>query len=161
MTQKVREQFAEIVKRAFSRFISERINERLKAALGTEPPVPSPTPPEPAEKVETQPDPNGENRIVTTEEEREGYYIIKAILREKIDPSRIAHRDTVSYMGILLDDNNRKTICRLLFNNEKTKYIALFDKDRNKPERVEIVNLNDIYKHSARLIKTIESYDKA
>jgi hypothetical protein len=69
---------------------------------------------------------------VTTEEELEGYYIVKSILRDKIDPSRIVHRDTISYMGILLDDNNRKPICRLLFNSDKAKYIVLFDKDKKQ-----------------------------
>ena len=33
---------------------------------------------------------------------------MKALLREIVEPQRIVHRDTVSYMGILLDDTNRK-----------------------------------------------------
>lgn len=38
--------------------------------------------------------------------------IIKSILRKVVDSNRIDYRDTESYLGILLDDNNRKWICR-------------------------------------------------
>lgn len=44
--------------------------------------------------------------IITTEEEREGFYIIRAVLSEVIDSSRITMRDRISYWGLLLDDNN-------------------------------------------------------
>ena len=64
--------------------------------------------------------------IVTTEEEWEGFHIVRAILAKHVDPRRVVMRDTKSYCGILLDDNNRKPICRLRFNYSQ-KYIGLFD----------------------------------
>src|SRR5690606_16607120 len=66
-----------------------------------------------------------EDRVQTTLDELEGFHIVKAIVRAVVDAKRIVHRDTQSYFGILLDDNNRKPICRLHFNRSQ-KYIGLF-----------------------------------
>ena len=93
----------------------------------------------------------------TTEEEVEGYYIVKSILREVIDPRRVTMRDRISYCGILLDDNQRKYICRLWFNSSQ-KYVGLFDEEK-KEERVPIGDLNDIYQHAERLKATVATYD--
>jgi len=51
-----------------------------------------------------------DNKIVTTEEELEGFHIIKSIIREKIDANRVIYRDIQNYFSILLNDNNRKPI---------------------------------------------------
>jgi len=101
-------------------------------------------------------------KVVTTEEEREGFYIVKSILREFIDPSRIIFRDKIGFCGLLLDDNNRKPICRLYFNNSEAKKIELFDytQDGRKEEKVPIEGLNDIYKYADRLKMTVAYYDK-
>ena len=40
-------------------------------------------------------------------------------LRECVLPERVAIRDQVTYCGILLDDNNRKPLVRLWFNNSQ------------------------------------------
>ena len=37
----------------------------------------------------------------------ESYFIVKSILRSNVDIARVVHRDTQTYFGILLDDNNR------------------------------------------------------
>ena len=144
LTQGVRDDFTPITKNAFNQFINERINERLKFAMADEKHV---------LEVEDVPiDTAPDNGIVTNEEEWEGYYIVKAILREIIDPSRVTIRDTKSYCGILLDNSNRKPLCRLHFNG-KQKYIGLFDDENNikKEEKVPIDDLNGIYVHSDRL----------
>jgi hypothetical protein len=65
-------------------------------------------------------------KYITTEKEMETSQIIKAILRENLPASRIASRDTQFYFGILLDDNNRKPLCRLHFNSV-IKYIELLN----------------------------------
>ncbi len=154
LTQVVREQFNGIVKKAFSQFISDKINDRLKFAMDQEAVATIEVEEEEQEAVLSDP----ENRIETTEEEMEGYYIIKSILREFIDPARIIYRDTISYFGILLDDNNRKPICRLHFNNTNKKSIAFIDENK-KENKVEIKDLNEIYKYSARLKATVEIYE--
>jgi hypothetical protein len=157
MTQKVREQFTDIVERAFRQFINEKINERLQSAL-TDKSAASEAISEQIEDAELDQEESQESRIETTEAELEVYYIVKSILREVVEPSRITHRDTVSYMGILLDDNNRKPICRLFFNYVTKKYLGLFDENKNI-ERIEIERLNDIYKYSDKLKATVGYYD--
>jgi len=109
MTGKVMEQFKELTQKAINQFISEKVNDRLHSALNKE--------------AEQQEEDNIENveesKIVTTEEEMDAYMIIVAILRRKINKSRIVYRDTQSYFGILLDDNNRKPLCRMHLNGSK------------------------------------------
>jgi len=70
--------------------------------------------------------------------------------------ARVVMRDTKSYCGILLDDNNRKPICRLRFNYSQ-KYLGIFDKDKNE-ERITLTALEDIYKHETRLVETVTFY---
>lgn len=154
ITQKVREQFALLTKKAASQFLNDQINDRLKSAISG---VPLPTP---AERVvsASQPETNDtpEDRVLTTMEELEGFHIIKAIVRTVIDSKRIAHRDTQSYFGILLDDNNRKPIARLHFNRTQ-KYLGVFDKDKNET-RHPINSLDEIYEFSDSLKETITFY---
>jgi len=153
LTAAVKEQFTPIVRRALNDFIDERINERLKQAMITSEPSQAEAPDQ-GEMVSDAPEKKG---LVTTEEEIEGYLIVKSILREVCDPSRVVHRDTHSYMGILLDDNNRKPICRLHFNG-KQRYLGLIDKDKSE-ERVPIEGLNDVFKYAERLKETLSVYD--
>ncbi len=98
------------------------------------------------------------DEIITTEEELEGFQIIRAIVCQKIAPNRVVHRDTKSYFGILLDDNNRKPICRLHFNSSQ-KYIGLFDKDKNE-KRHPINEVTDIYQFSQNFLDSLSFYEE-
>jgi len=154
VTQPVIEQFTKIVKEARSQFINERINERLKSALSAN---------ESGAMVEvvTESDETGEDNslrdgIKTTQDETDGYNVVKAILREVVDVSRVTMRDTKSYCGILLDDNNRKPICRLRFNTSQ-KYLGLFT-GKNE-DRVEIDSIDDIFKYADRVKAVIGEYE--
>ena len=148
-----KEQFTEYVKKAFQQLISESVNDRLRSALQKE-----------DEKNETEEDESltsedesKKSGIITTEEELEGFYIVRAILSKKLPPDRIIHRDTKSYFGILLDDNNRKPLCRLHFNTSQ-KYIGIFDKDKQETKHP-INEITDIYGFSDRLIETVDFYE--
>ncbi len=157
ITQKVREQFGHLTRKATAQFLGDQINERLKSAISgtnqtmvTPPPVASPA-------LETElPADEEKDLIVTTEEETEGYNIVKAIVRTEVDSKRIVARDTQSYFGILLDDNNRKPIARLHFNRAQ-KYIGLFDADK-KETRHPIETLDDIFLHTDALKATAKLY---
>lgn len=153
-TQAVIEEFTEIVKKAFRSFINDRIEQRLKTALDRETVV-SDGEPERTEEVEPVVESEG---ITTTQEEQEAFLIIRAILREVVDVKRITMRDVRSYCGILLDDNNRKPICRLHFNTSQ-KYLGLFDEGR-KDERVPIADIDEIYDFAAQLKATVQAYDQ-
>ena len=152
VTAKVLELFTNLTKKSVQQHINDLINERLKIAMNKE---------ETAQKT-TQPEvqvPEEESKIVTTAEELEGFMIVKTILRQKISVNRIAFRDSQSYFAILLDDNNRKTICRLYLNGSK-KYLATLN-DQKKEVKNEITSLDDIFNYAETLVKIVENYDKA
>ncbi|HEU4326505.1 MAG TPA: hypothetical protein VFS21_25410 [Roseiflexaceae bacterium] len=140
-------------------FINDQINERLKTALASETSAPVEAPPA-TETKSAAPETNGDaqDTVATTSEEIEGHLIIKAILRDKLDVKRIIMRDAKQYCAILLDDNNRKPICRLWFNRTQ-KYIGFLDAQKQE-ERIPIEGLDDIYKLADRLRGAVELYDK-
>lgn len=142
--------FKEYTKRALSISINESISSRLKSALSINENIES-------EKQEISIDEKPESKSSTTEEEIEAFYIIKAILREKTPLDRIAGRDTQSYFGVLLDDNNRKPICRFHFNTSK-KYIELFHNGKDSGEKTLLNTLEEIYNFRNELHKTLENY---
>lgn len=92
---------------------------------------------------------DNKNEIVTTIEELEGYAIIKALLNGVIDVSRVTYRDTINYFNILLDDNIRKTLCRLYFNRSQ-KYIAFLN--GTKENKMPIDNINGLFDFKEQLI---------
>jgi hypothetical protein len=155
VTAKVLEQFTNLIKKSAQQYISDLITERLKTALTKE--NESANQQEaiqtPASVKETE-----GSKIETTEEELETFMIIKTILRQRIDYRRIAYRDAQSYFAILLDNNNRKTICRVYLNGSK-KYLALLDENK-KEIKNEIQSLDDIFNFSEHLYKIVENYDK-
>ncbi|MCP5274453.1 MAG: type I restriction enzyme HsdR N-terminal domain-containing protein [Burkholderiales bacterium] len=154
LTQQVIEQFTQIVKNARNQFINERLNERLKSALAAnegDSSIDSNAMNSPNETSATE-----KNEIETTQEEIDGFNIVKAILREDVDVSRIAMRDNKSYCAVLLDDNNRKPVCRLHFNFSQ-KYLGVFT-NKNE-ERLPITKVDDIFKHAGRLKTTIKEYE--
>lgn len=148
LTQKVRELFTGLTKKASSQWLNDQVNERLKSALAGSPPSATSIVTE-AVLTESNPSDETDDGIVTTPEEMEGFHIVKSIIRTTIDPKRITHRDTKSYFGILIDDNNRKPICRLHFNRSQ-RYIGLFDEDK-KETRHPITELDDIYQYTDQL----------
>jgi len=151
MTQPVLAQFTELTKRAWREVINDRMKETFtKAALAEETPSPDTTSAQPAQEI------NIDDKIQTTEEELEAFRIVRAITREVVDVSRVTLRDAQSYCGIILDDNNRKPICRLHFNGTK-KYLGLFDAEKHE-QRVTLESLDDIYKHADALKATVKIY---
>lgn len=165
-TAKVMTQFTDITRRAFNQFITDRINDRLKSALGPDSPTAEASLPVAAPVavalVAGAPAvalPAADEKIVTTPEEIEAYMVIKAILREVVEPRRVFMRDAESYCAILLDDNNRKPICRLRFTATK-KALGLIGADKTE-ERVPITDLNDLYLYADRLKAAVGMYNKA
>jgi hypothetical protein len=158
MTPSIKEQFTQLTRKALSEFISDRLNEKLKTALGASSPNVTFEARVAAEFVEAESTQGKDPEVITTEEELEGFYVVKAILRDIVDVKRINHRDQKSYFGILLDDNNRKPLVRLHFNGQKQKYLGLFDENRTE-ERVPIADADDIYAYAERIRATAKRYD--
>jgi predicted type IV restriction endonuclease len=154
ITAKVLEQFTNLTKKSIQHHISDIITERLKTALTKE----NATTKE--QEIATNETPKEEeSKVVTTAEEMEGFMIVKTILRQKINVSRVTFRDAQSYFAILLDDNNRKTICRLYLNGSKKQFVTL--DDQKKEVKTEISTLDDIFNFSETLFKIVETFDKS
>lgn len=150
ITQTVLDDYTPIIREALRVLVNEQVEARLKSALEREEATPSPD----AEQVTVSAIP--EPTIVTTADEREAHMIVKAILRDIVDVSRVTMRDAQSYCAIFLDNNNRRAVCRFNFG-EKTKSLVVFDE--NKTEiRHKIETLDDIYKHAEAIRATVKSY---
>lgn len=155
-TQRVREQFVPLVTKAARQFLNEQVNDRLKNALGgpdayvsvSTTPTAEPEP----EVVEESTDAD----VVTTEEELDGYRIVRAIVCSEVDVARVIARDNKTYCGILLDDNNRKPIARLWLNRAR-KYLGVFDEHKVET-RIPIDAVTDIYRHADLLRLTVVRY---
>lgn len=92
--------------------------------------------------------------IITTDDELESFYIVKSILRETIDPSRIFYKDTLSYFGILIDNKVTRWLCRI-YLKENINYIIIPDSDKENI-KYQIESLDDIYKLSDKLIERVK-----
>lgn len=154
---KVLESFTELVRRAFAQTVNEMISDRLKSALDNETVAVQAI----AEVVtgNVSQSEAKDSSIVTTEEELEGFRIVRAILRQTVGAERVFHRDTQSYFNVLLDDNNRKTICRLYLNSQTKKYIGLFNSADGKELKIEIKSIDDVYKHADAINQTVMNLD--
>ena len=150
-TQKILEQFTELVKVSISNHINDEISKRLNVAMKSTMDTPS----TPTQEIIEEPIVENNDKIVTTEEEIEAFYIVKSILRDHIASERISYRDAQTYFAIFIDNNNRKPVCRLYL--AKKKVIGLFDE--NKVESKHILNsIDDIYELKDQLIASIQKY---
>lgn len=63
--------------------------------------------------------------IITTESEIQAYHTIRTLLiqNKKIPNERIFYRDFKSFFNISIDDNVKKVICKLVFNDSKMKIL--------------------------------------
>lgn len=146
VTSKVTDKFKSIFNKTFETYINNIISKRLNL-----------TPVESEVEVKVKEEVKEESKVNTTLEEIEAYTIIKTLLSDTISPDRIHYRDSQSYMAVLIDDNNRKSICRIYFNSPTNKFIAILDKDK-KEVRYKISNTNDIINLKDRLIETIDEF---
>ncbi|MGB3813936.1 MAG: type I restriction endonuclease [Shinella sp.] len=145
MRAQAKEMLTGVVRTAFREVIMDAVKSRLSSALA-----------DTQEVIEKIDDPaTDEPEVVTTEEEREGYMIVKAIVRDTISSKRVVMRDQKSYCGILIDNNNRRPLARLWFNRS-VKYIGLFDGENE--ERLIIDSLDQIYDYNDRLRATARKY---
>lgn len=147
-TQAVLDKFRPILKKALNDYISETMNDKIKAALGgsggsSVSAAPEKAPVDTAAASDndaSKQDTPAQPRIVTTEEELEAYFIIKNLLKDVVDINDITYKDTESYINILYKANTRKWICRLRLKEDQ-KILFIPDADKN----IEKHSLADIY----------------
>lgn len=147
LTAKMIDYFTELVKKSFATHINDILNDRLQAAISKD---------ETEEKTEEEviptDSPKEEPQIVTTEEELEAFYTVRAMVAEIVDPQRVQHKDTMNYFAINLDKITQP-ICRLYYNRSK-KYISLFDENK-KETKYQVESNLDLYQYKQLLIDRI------
>jgi hypothetical protein len=146
LTQPILDDFKKHISSSFKEIIHdialESINT-IKSALNTKNDISS------EDEGETP-----EDEIITTDEEVTGFFIIKSIVCKEIALDRIFARDTKSYFGVLLDDNNRKWVCRLHFNT-KQKYIGLHENDKEET-KYKVDKIEDIYLYESKIKEIVK-----
>jgi predicted type IV restriction endonuclease len=143
VTTQIRDTFRNLIMNSVASLIRDKVNERLTSALTASNPT-----------DETEEEDVGAEATFTSQEEVDGFNIVRAIASRLVDPKRIVMRDAKSYCAILLDDNNRRTIARLHFNSPTVRYLGTFD-DKDET-RVAVAEPIDIYKHEKAILKRIE-----
>jgi hypothetical protein len=157
-TEKVVASFTQIIKKSAGHLITELVNEKIKAALEKDDKKDESMDAEEEQNMQTMQESEGPE-IETTEEELEGYAIVKAILRGKgIAPERISYKDTLQYFSIIFDKSTFKPICRLRLYKRK-KYIIFFDENK-KTTKHGIESVDDIYKYDAQLLEAVQRYEQ-
>jgi len=159
LTPGIKEKFGTIISIAVNEIINEKVNKTLNAAV--------------ASNEEQQEDNNNvedadvtidEDGIITTELEKEGYFIVKSIVSEVTDPTRVAIRDRKHYCNILFDNNQRYPIVRFYFNNEDHLRVEFYDEitltknGGKKGEKVNIEGISDLYAYKERMINVVNQY---
>ncbi|MBQ0751558.1 MAG: restriction endonuclease, partial [Roseovarius sp.] len=71
--------------------------------------------------------------------------------------AQVVIRDAKSYCAILMDNNNRKPVCRLYFNSTTTRYIGVFDSDKNEV-RHKVAGPEDLYIFADQIESVIKAY---
>lgn len=157
-TQRVVDQFRPLVANALNQYVGDQVNSRLKTALDDEAPTPAAAP---APVVPVYDATVVDSDIVTTDEEMDGFNIVRAIAVSEVAPERITLRDAKAYCAILLDDNNRKPIIRLNLSGKNVKFVTTFEQGKDGTRR-DIESVVDIYKVASEPIRqAIRQYENA
>lgn len=150
-------QVIESMKPAVTGALDELLKDIMSDKLGLAFPTKEPNAPK-ADKNESQiQDEATDSKIVTTEDELQGFMIVRAIAMQSIQIDRIAMRDSQSYCAIFVDDNNRKPICRLYFNSKSNYQIGIFDASKVET-KYKISNLNELYRFSDQITAAVAAY---
>ncbi len=152
-TPRILEQFTTLVRRAVNSYINDIISDRLKSAMGEIEEAENTQ----AKTEQSAPVEQTESKIVTTDEELEAFFIVKAILRHTISADRITYRDAQSYFSVFIDDNNRKCVCRLYLDSFKNKRIVFLDDDKNEHVN-KISTVDDIYNFEQELVAAASKF---
>lgn len=164
ITAKVRAQYTPFITKAWNELLGEIFNDRLKHVIGQPNRSATTISDATSEEAAVLPDEEAGDQsdsgkdIETTADEIQGFMIIRAVAAAVVDVQRVVMRDVQSYCGVLLDDNNRKPLCRLYLSGKKWQ-VGLFHTEDRKEIRFPLNNLSDLYQHADKIRTTIERYD--
>ena len=155
--QAAKDKFRPLLQEASREFIRERLNATFQAAQSFTTRI----------DEERAPEQSGESaesgkEIETTAQEWQAYDIVKAIVHDLVASDRVAIRDAQSYCAVLVDNNNRRPVCRFYFNGRQ-KRLGLFDGSRADSgalnvRQYDIESLDDIHNYADQLREATERY---
>ena len=131
-----------LFKKALKQFVNDRVSNQLKSATEAE------------EVID-----NNCGKIITTEEEKQAFYIVQAIARDIIPSEDIVMRDQINLCMILYKNDQCKPIVKLYFNDVKNLQIELFDEDGSY--KIELATLDEIYDYKDTIIKICKKYSES
>lgn len=157
-TQKVKDRFTGTIKKSINEFLNDIVRTKLEGALEVNKNIESKV----EENISEQIIEETECGPITTEEEKEGYSIVKALAHGAIDLERITYKDTLNYFSVTIDDKVTKWICRLYFNGA-TKFIKFPEVDnegfKDRGAKIPINSINDLYSFKDKIVESIKLYD--
>jgi hypothetical protein len=144
ITKKISSEFYDYIKAAFSETVLdmaaakiEQLQKGLKEQAEGE-----------VEEKVIKPEDTG---IITTEEELQGYYIVKSILADIVPLEDIIYKDTKSYFSINYKGHAWKWICRLFLEGKTNLLILNVDKEEMKDEKIKLKKVEDIYQYKEKI----------
>ena len=142
-TAKSAKNFQAIVKRSIDQYLSDKV----AAAIAAE------------KEAEKAANPSQEDdRIVTTQEEMEAYYIVRSLLYPSVPLSRIQYKDCRSYFAVLIDGKATQWVCRFYPSNDAMWQVHFPTDDPKKPEKISITSNDDLYTYQNRLQTSASKY---
>ena len=159
LTPGIKEKFGNIISIAINEIINERVNKTLANAVAS-----NEEEQEDNNNIEAEEEIISEDGIITTDTEKEGYFIVRSIASEILDPDKVAIRDRKHYCNILYDNNQRYPIVRFYFNNEDHLRVEFYDEitltsnGGKKGEKVDIENVSELYNYKERILSVINEY---
>ena len=131
-----------LFKKALKQFVNDRVSNQLKSATEAE------------EVID-----NNCGKIITTEEEKQAFYIVQAIARDIIPSEDIVMRDQINLCMILYKNDQCKPIVKFYFNDVKNLQIELFDEEGSY--KIELATLDEIYDYKDAIIKICKKYSES
>ena len=159
LTPNIKERFGNLITISIAEIINERVNKTLNDAVAS-----NEEEQEDNNNVEAEEETIGEDGIITTDIEKEGYFIVRSVASEIVEPTRVAIRDRKHYCNILFDNNQRFPIVRFYFNNEDHLKVEFYDEitltknGGKKGEKVDIENVSDLYNYKERILNVVKEY---
>lgn len=154
LTQRVREELTPLVQKGLQQFITDQVNLRLTTALGSDEDD-STASDSSAEPTDISEDP--EDPLEASEVERQGFRIVQAIIAEHIGADRVKMRPAKSYCPIIIDDNNRKTVCRLHFNNSDKLHFGIMNEDKTETHH-DLQKVEDLYLYAEQIMQVAKRF---
>lgn len=153
-TQAVIDRFKPVLKKSLNNYISELMSDKLKTALGSDTSIPVQVD---ITQEEISPgEKQIENKIVTTEEELEAYFIVKNLLKDIVLISDITFKDNERYSTVLYKGKVTNWLCRFVLSDKRKIFIL---PDENKKEvKYTIENIYCIEEYKSKLIDVLKRY---